>query len=80
MEVTKWLKPSSIACHELVSLDFRCGSQPEVSNGHKNVRFGPDFVRSYPNFGHSEGYAGLPLMTHSGSRGSPIRDTLYSKA
>ncbi len=29
MEVTKWLKPSvyfGIACHELVSLDFRCGS------------------------------------------------------
>ena len=28
-----------IACHALVSLDFRCGSQPEVSNGHKNVGF-----------------------------------------
>ncbi len=28
-----------IACHELVSLDFRCGSQPEVSDGHENVGF-----------------------------------------
>ena len=28
-----------IACHELVSLDFRCGSQPEGSNGHENVGF-----------------------------------------
>ena len=27
-----------IACHELVSLDFRCGSKPEVSQGHGNVR------------------------------------------
>ena len=26
-----------IACHELVSLDFRSGSQPEVSNDHENV-------------------------------------------
>ncbi len=26
-----------IACHELVSLDFRCGSNPEVSRGHGNV-------------------------------------------
>ena len=29
----------SITCHELVSLDFRCGSKPEVSNGHKNVGY-----------------------------------------
>ncbi len=28
-----------IACHELVNLDFRCGSQPEVSDGHENVCF-----------------------------------------
>jgi len=28
-----------IACHELVSLDFRRGSQPEVSDGHENVCF-----------------------------------------
>ncbi len=28
-----------IACHELVSLDFRCGSKPEVSDGHENVGF-----------------------------------------
>ena len=28
-----------IACYELVSLDFRCGSQPEVSDGHENVGF-----------------------------------------
>ncbi len=28
-----------IACHDLVSLDFRCGSQPEVSDGHENVGF-----------------------------------------
>ena len=28
-----------IACHELVSLDFRCGSQPEVSDGHENVGY-----------------------------------------
>ena len=28
-----------IACHELVSLDFRCGSQPEVSDGHENIGF-----------------------------------------
>ncbi len=28
-----------IACHELVSFDFRCGSQPEVSQGRGNVRF-----------------------------------------
>ncbi len=27
-----------IACHELVSLDFRCGSTTEVSDGHENVR------------------------------------------
>ncbi len=27
-----------IACHELVSLDFRCGSRTEVSGGHENVR------------------------------------------
>ncbi len=26
-----------IACHELVSLDFRFGSKPEVSDGHENV-------------------------------------------
>jgi len=28
-----------IACYELVSLDFRCGSKPEVSDGHENVGF-----------------------------------------
>ena len=28
-----------IACHELVSLDFRCGSQAEVQRGPRNVRF-----------------------------------------
>ena len=28
-----------IACHELVSLDFRSGSKPEVSDGHENVGF-----------------------------------------
>ncbi len=28
-----------IAYHELVSLDFRFGSKPEVSNGHENVCF-----------------------------------------
>ena len=28
-----------IACHELVSLDFRFGSNPEVSDGHENVGF-----------------------------------------
>ncbi len=28
-----------MACHKLVSLDFRCGSQPEVSQGRGNVRF-----------------------------------------
>jgi hypothetical protein len=28
---------SSIACHELVSLDFRCGSQPEVNDDPENV-------------------------------------------
>ncbi len=33
-------------------------------------------VRFTPNSGHSEAHAGLPLVTHSGSRGSPIRDTL----
>ncbi len=27
-----------IACHALVSLDFRCGSNPEVSRCHGNVR------------------------------------------
>ena len=27
-----------IACHELVDFDFRCGSKPEVSDGHANVR------------------------------------------
>ena len=27
-----------IACHELVSLDFRCGSKPEVQRGSRNVR------------------------------------------
>ena len=27
-----------IFCRELVSLDFRCGSNPEVSDGHENVR------------------------------------------
>ncbi len=27
-----------IACHELVSLDFRFGSQPEVQRGPRNVR------------------------------------------
>ncbi len=27
-----------IACHELVDFDFRCGSKPEVSDGHENVR------------------------------------------
>jgi hypothetical protein len=26
-----------IACHELVSPDFRCGSNSEVSGGHENV-------------------------------------------
>ena len=29
----------SIARHELVGLDFRCGSKAEVSRGHGNVRF-----------------------------------------
>ncbi len=28
-----------IACHELVSLDFRCGSKAEVQRGPRNVRF-----------------------------------------
>ncbi len=28
-----------IACHQLVSFDFRCGSKPEVSDGHENVGF-----------------------------------------
>ena len=28
-----------IACHELVSFDFRVGSQPEVSDDHENVGF-----------------------------------------
>ncbi len=28
-----------IACHERERLDFRCGSNPEVSDGHENVRF-----------------------------------------
>ena len=28
-----------IACHESVSPDFRCGSQPEVSDSHENVCF-----------------------------------------
>ncbi len=27
-----------IACHELVSLDFRCGSKAEVQRGLRNVR------------------------------------------
>ncbi len=36
-------------------------------------------VRFTPNSGHSEAHAGLPLLTHSGSRGSPIRDTLYRR-
>ena len=30
---------SGVEGHELVSLDFRCGSQPEVSDGHENVGF-----------------------------------------
>ena len=28
-----------IACHQLVSFDFRCGSNPEVQRGPRNVRF-----------------------------------------
>ncbi len=32
-----------------------------------------------PNNGHSEAHAGLPVLTHSGSRGSPIRDTVYRR-
>ncbi len=32
-----------------------------------------------PRSGHSEAHAGLPLLTHNGSRGSPIRDTLYQR-
>ncbi len=31
-----------------------CGSKAEVQLSPRNVRFGPDFVRSYPNFGHSK--------------------------
>ena len=30
---------SGVEGHELVSLDFRVGSQPEVSDGHKNVGY-----------------------------------------
>ncbi len=36
-------------------------------------------VCSTPNNGHFEAHAGLPVLTHSGSRGSPIRDTLYRR-
>ncbi len=40
----------------------------------------PEFeVRFAPNSRHSEAPAGLPLVTHSGSRGSPFRDTLYRR-
>ncbi len=35
--ITKWLS-LRIACHELVSLDFRCGSKPEIQRGPRNVR------------------------------------------
>ena len=31
-------KAFGIACHELVSLDFRCGSKAEVQHGLRNVR------------------------------------------
>ncbi len=36
-------------------------------------------VRLSPRSGHSEAYAGLPVLTHNGSRGSPMRDTLYRR-
>ena len=36
-----------------------------------------DFLLS-PNFGHSVAHAGLPVLTHSGSRGSP-NVTLYTR-
>ena len=39
MEVTKWLKPLVSRVTNMVSFDFRCGSQPEVSDGHENVGF-----------------------------------------
>ncbi len=47
-----------IACYELVSLDFRCGSKPEVSDGRENVGF-----RGYSGsrFWASEG----PLIANS---------------
>jgi len=35
--------------------------------------------RFAPRSGHSEAHAGLPLLTHNGSRGPPIRDTLYRR-
>jgi len=31
-------REGEIACHEWVSLDFRCGSQAEVQRGPRNVR------------------------------------------
>ena len=35
--------------------------------------------RFTPKTGHSVTHAGLPFVTRSGSRGSPIRDTLYRR-
>jgi len=49
-----------IACHALVSLDFRCGSNPEVSDGHENVG-------CWGKSGSRFRAAGLPNLAISGS-------------
>ena len=58
-------------------IDFRSCPNSRPSSG--NVCFAPDFVCFTPNSRHSRASAGLPLVTHNGSRGSPIRDTLYRR-
>ena len=43
------------------------------------LRHPPIDFRFAPESRHSEAHAGLPVVTHSGSRGSPTRDTLYRR-
>ena len=55
-----------IACHELVSLDFRCGSKPEVNDGHENVG-------SWGISGRQFRAAGLPGVANNGHPRIPFQ-------
>ncbi len=54
-------EPFGIACHELVSSDFRCGSQAVIPNSAQNVR---SWVKSRRRFWPTGGL----LLANSGSR------------